>query len=248
MEIVPKYVHEPEVLAKILASLPPIKTNSEKMTVDDVADIFCDLPDVVGIKVGMSTDAAMEILKQESKIAYIDFGQTFHDQIESSENRINFLKQEIAKEKELILKVKSELKVLLSNSAKKLERRRPPKSTEHKVATKHLLKKWILALQTELRVSTRAAMEAMINSYQDDIRNLLLWRDGTRTPSPDSLLRLLSLKIITGKHEGKTLANIPLPQGAPMAHNIFKLICRGKIDDNKIITFFGDSEEASNSE
>ena len=141
-----------------------------------------------------------------------------------------------------------QLKVWLSNSAKKLKRRRPPKSTERKVTTKHLLEKWILALQTELGVSTPAAMEAMINSDQDDVRNLLLWRDGTRTPSPDSLLRLLSLKIITGKHEGKTLANIPLPQGAPMAHNIFKLICRGKIDDNKIITFFGDSEEASNSE
>ena len=247
MEIVPKCVHKPEVLAEILASLPPIKTNSEKMTVDDVADIFCDLPDVVGIKVGMSTDAAMEILKQASKIAYIDFGQTFHDQIESSENRINFLNQEIAKEKKLILKVKSELKVWLSTSAKKLERRRPPKSAERKVATKQLLEKWILALQKVLGVSTRSALEAMINSDKDDVRNLLLWRDGTRTPSPESLLRLLSLEITTGIHVGKTLANIPLPQGAPMAHNIFKLICRGKIDDNKIIKFFGDSEEASNS-
>ena len=248
MEIVPKYVLDPEIRAKILASLPPIKTNSEKLSENDVADIFCDLPDVVGIKVGMSSDAAMEILKQESKIAYIDFGQTFHDQIDSSKNRINFLKHEIAKEKELILKLKSELKVWLSNSAKKLERRRPPKSAERKVATKHLLEKWILAIQTELGVSTRSALEAMINSDQDDVRNLLLWRDGTRTPSPDSLLRLLSLEITTGKHVGKTLANIPLPQGAPMAHNIFKLICRGNIDDNKIITFFGDSEEASNSE
>ena len=143
---------------------------------------------------------SLEVLEQESKISYIDFGQTFHDQIDGSKNRINFLKQEIAKEKELILKLQSELKGWLSNSAKKLKRRRPPKSTERKVATKHLLEKWILALQTELGVSTRSGMEAMINSDQDNVRNLVLWRDGTRTPSPDSLLSILSLEIITGKH------------------------------------------------
>ena len=141
-----------------------------------------------------------------------------------------------------------QLKVWLSNSAKKLKRRRSLKSSERKVATKHLLKKWILALQTELGVSTRTAIEAMINSDQDDVRNLLLWHDGARTPSPDCLLRLLSLEIITGKHKGKTLANIPLPQGVPMAHNIFNLICRGNIDDDKVIPFFGDGEEASNGE
>ena len=46
----------------------------------------------------------------------------------------------------------------------------------------------------------------MINSDQVDVKNLLLWRNGTRTPSPNCLLRLLSLKIITGKHEGTMLA------------------------------------------
>ena len=141
-----------------------------------------------------------------------------------------------------------QLKVWLSNSAKKLKRRRPLKSTERNIATKHVLEKWILALQTELGVSTRTAMEGMINSDQDDVRNLLLWRDGTRTPSPNCLLRLLSLEIITGKHKGKALATIPLPPEAPTAHHIFKLLCGGNIDDTKVITFFGDGEEASNGE
>lgn len=234
----PKYALDPEIRAKLLASLLPLKAGSEKLSEAAFADIFCDFPDLAGIKQCMQLGDLVEVLEQGSKAAYNKSGQKFRNQIDDANHKIKLLKQEIEKEELLIVESKKQLKNCLLNSSEKRGPGNPPKSLRRNDVTKQLLAKWILALQVGLGVTSCTGIESMMDTGNK--RNWQGWLKGTRVPSSKNFLSLLSSKITEGKHKGKTLANIPLTSGAPSAHTLFKLLCRDEFGEESVMTFVGD--------
>lgn len=231
-----KYRLDPEIRAKILASLPPARADSEKLSEAEFFEIVCDLPDVIGIKQGMSVGAVVDILEREGKDASEKFGQTWHNQIFDSTHKITLLKQEIESQEALIREANKHLKRLKSKgSSENRGRGRPKKSLIREESTKQLMAKWIRALQTELEVTTCSKLEDMINETGQ--RNWQHWLSGKAVPTSSNFLKLMSAEILKGKHAGKVLADIPTPAGAPSARNLFNLICQDQFVEEGVWTF-----------
>ena len=224
MENSSQYQLDPELRAKLLADLPPVKADSEKLSEESAADLICNFPNLTGINAGMPIGEVEGILEREGKAAYNKY--TLLVQIDESKQKLQQLKQDVEKEELRLLNLNKQLKNDSLSFAEKRKRGHPTKDVNRTDVTKRLIKKWILALQVELEVTSCVDLAKMMDEDANinNERNWRIWRNGTHIPPPKTFQELMSTRIKKGKYAGKTLSNISLSLKTPDIHDLFSLL------------------------
>ena len=70
MENSSEYQLEPEKRAILLAKLPPLRADNEKLSEENATELICSSPNLSGIDAGMTIGEVKAILERESKAAY----------------------------------------------------------------------------------------------------------------------------------------------------------------------------------
>ena len=216
-----EYQLDPKERAILLAELPPVKADNEKLSEESATELICNSPNLTGIETGMTIGEVKAILERESKAAYNKY--ILVNQIDESKQKLQQLRQDIDKEELQLLNLNKQLKNYSLLFFEKPNR----EYLNHTFLVKRLIKSWILALQDELKVSSCSALTKMLDEEANinNERNWRIWLNGSQIPPPKTFQKLMLLKIKKkGEHEGKTLSSVSLSLNTPDIRNLFSLL------------------------
>lgn len=228
MENSSQYQLDPEIRAKLLAGLPPVKASNEKLSVESADEIICSLPNLIGIKAGMSIGELEVVFEREGKSAFDKYSLLF--QIDESKQKIQQLKQNLDKEELRLLNFNKQLKKDSFHFTVKHKR----EYLNHTDLVKRLIRSWILALQDLLDAHNCSALTKVIDEEApiNNERNWRIWLNGSQIPPPKTFQTLMSLRINKkGEYDGKTLSSVSLSLNTPDIRNLFSLLYPIIFDD-----------------
>lgn len=222
MESSSQYQLDPEIRAKLLAGLPPVKADNEKLSEESATELICNSPNLTGIEAGMTIGELKAILERESKAEYNKY--ILVNEIDESKLKIQQLKQDLDKEELRLLNFNKQLKKDSFHFTEKHKR----EYLNHTVLVKRLIRSWILALQDLLDAHSCSALTKVIDEQApiNNERNWRIWLNGSQIPPPKTFQTLMSLRINKkGEYDGKTLSSVSLSRLTPDIHNLISLLC-----------------------